>query len=98
MPLLDPRSPAARDKSAVRTSLRRGARLKPGLLIARARLKSGLRVFRGGQLAGIVGDQQLFLGRQRALDDVEVLKGSAGADGDAVEGVVGDLAGDVGLL
>src|SRR5947208_2115059 len=43
-------------------------------------------------------DEPLALGGHRALDQLEVVEGDAGAHGDAFEGVVGDVAGDADLL
>src|SRR5439155_24116084 len=43
-------------------------------------------------------DEPLALGGHRALDELEVVEGDAGAHGDTFKGVVGDIAGDADLL
>src|SRR5438552_12875711 len=43
-------------------------------------------------------DEPLALGGHRALDELEVVEGDAGAHRHAFEGVVGDVAGDADLL
>src|SRR5690606_27294608 len=89
------------DGAGPRPGVRAGARTRPlaafeaGGVAAhrtretRERGAPRLALFRGREET----DEVLLLGREATLDDVEVVEGNPGADGDAFERVVGNVAG-----